>query len=74
MILTELKSYLKLNKRAVLIDMAHHFQVEPDAIKGMLEHWIRKGKVRRLEGSICSKGCCKADPSQLVIYEWQELK
>jgi len=44
--LTELKSYLIENKRAPLIDIAHHFDVTPDAVKGMLGHWIRKGKVR----------------------------
>jgi putative ferrous iron transport protein C len=74
MILTELKSYLKLNKKAVVKDMAYHFDTTPDAIKGMLEHWIRKGKVRRVEGSLCNKGCCKADPTHLEIYEWVELK
>jgi len=72
MILTELKSYLVENKRVPLIDMAHHFDVAPDAIKGMLEHWIRKGKVRRLEGRKCDKGCCQASQSQLEIYEWVE--
>jgi hypothetical protein len=70
MILTELKFYLKENKRATLIDLAHHFDVTPDAVKGMLEHWIRKGKVHRLEGSRCTKGCCQSDPAHLEIYEW----
>jgi hypothetical protein len=73
MILTELKTYLIKNKRAPLIDMAHHFDVAPDALKGMLEHWIRKGKVRLLEGSRCNKGCCsQGDPTLLQIYEWME--
>jgi hypothetical protein len=70
MILTELRTYLKLNKRMPLIDIANHFDVTPDAIKGMLELWIRKAKVRRIEGTTCSKGCCKADPAHLTIYEW----
>ena len=71
MILTELKTYLIENKRVPLIDMAHRFDVTPDALKGMLEHWIRKGKVRLLEGSRCSKGCCsQGDPTLLQIYEW----
>jgi len=68
--LTKLKSYLILNKRAALIDLAHHLDVTPDAVKGMLEHWIRKGKVRHLEGSACNKGCCQCDPAGLEIYEW----
>ena len=70
MILTELKSYLIEKKRVPLIDMAHHFNVAPDAVKGMLGHFLRKGKVRLLEGATCSKGCCKCDPSSLEIYEW----
>ena len=71
MILTDLKIYLIENQRAALIDMAHHFDIEPDALKGMLEHWIRKGKVRLLEGSRCNKGCCSQnDPTLLQIYEW----
>lgn len=70
MILTELRTYLILNKRMPLIDIANHFDVTPDAIKGMLDHWIRKGKVRHIEGSVCNKGCCKTDPANLIIYEW----
>ncbi len=75
MILTQLKSYLKINKRASLIDLAHHFNVTPEAMKGMLEHWIRKGKVRYLENQLCQKGCCC--PTQLThleIYEWLEAE
>jgi len=68
--LTDLKKYLIEKKRAPLMDMAHHLNVSPDAVKGMLEHWIAKGKVRRLEGSSCNKGCCQCDPSALEIYEW----
>ena len=74
MVLTELKSYLMENRRATLIDLSHHFDVTPDAMKGMLEHWIRKGKVRHLEGSRCTKGCCQTDPAHLEIYEWIEAQ
>ncbi len=74
MILTEIKSYLFEKKRAVLIDIARHFGLEPDVAKGMLEHWIRKGKVCRIEGRICNKGCCQSDPANLEIYEWISTK
>ena len=71
MILTELKSYLLENKRVHLIDLARHFEVTPEALSGMLEHWIRKGKVRRLVGSVCGKQCCcQTNPANLEIYEW----
>ena len=72
MILTELKSYLIKNNRATLTDISHHFDIAPDAVKGMLEHWIRKGKVRQIEGSVCNKGCCQCNPANLEIYEWIE--
>jgi len=70
MILTEVKTYLQDKGKAPLIDVAHHFKVTPDTMKDMLEHWIRKGKVRRLKGNTCDKGCCQADPINLEIYEW----
>jgi putative ferrous iron transport protein C len=68
--LTELKSYLIENKKAPLIDIAHHFDMAPDTVKGMLAHWIRKGKLRRIEGNRCNKGCCQTSPANLEIYEW----
>ncbi len=70
MILTDIKQYLQTNNRAVLIDLARHFDVTPDAMRGMLEHWIRKGKIKHLKGNICSKGCCQSKPADLEIYEW----
>ena len=49
MVLSQLKSYLIKNKRAILMDMAHYFDMAPDAVKGMLEHWIRKCVGRTLQ-------------------------
>ncbi|MCP4699912.1 MAG: sugar metabolism transcriptional regulator [Gammaproteobacteria bacterium] len=70
MILTELKAYIAEKRRVTLTDLACHFDVEPDALKGMLDHWIRKGKVRRmLPVSSCeSKGCCQCE--SVEMYEW----
>ena len=71
MILSELRDYLKANRRAGLADMALHFNVESGAIRGMLEQWIRKGKVRKLpSGTLCGDGCCKCDPETVELYEW----
>ncbi|MBL6957845.1 MAG: FeoC-like transcriptional regulator [Rhodospirillales bacterium] len=71
MILSELKDYLAQHKRAGIGDLVNRFQSEPDAIRGMLEHFIRKGRVRRLETELgdCS-GCSKCDAYALEIYEW----
>jgi len=72
MILSEIKRYLMKHKRVTLGDLAVHFDSEPDAMRGMLEQWIRKGKVLKAEfqgtcGSTCSKCCCD---SAVEIYEW----
>lgn len=73
MILSELREYLRSNGQAAVIDMAHHFDIEPTAVRGMLEHWIRKGKARKLsEGAICGDGCHRCAPESVEIYEWIE--
>ncbi|MFA5984165.1 MAG: FeoC-like transcriptional regulator [Methylococcaceae bacterium] len=73
MILSELKQFLSQQKRASLLDLTQHFNVEADALRGMLEKWIQKGKVRKtaLESG-CGTGCCKCDPALTEIYEWLE--
>ena len=69
--LSDLKTYLAKRGRAPIGDMAIHFNSEPDAIRGMLAHFVRKGQVRRLESDAgdCG-GCNKCDAFQLEIYEW----
>ncbi len=71
MILSELRDYLKTNQRAALTDMAHRFDTEPDALRGMLEKWMAKGRVKKLpQGTACGGGCNKCDSASIEIYEW----
>lgn len=71
MILMELKQYLSERGQVPLADLVHRFEVQPEALRGMLAHWIRKGKVRqRLPAGACGNGCCKCDPETLEVYEW----
>ncbi|MEE9357960.1 FeoC-like transcriptional regulator [Candidatus Vondammii sp. HM_W22] len=73
MILSELRDYLKTNRRAALIDMAHRFDTDPDALRGMLNKWVAKGRVEKLpQGSECGGGCCKCDPATTEVYAWKE--
>lgn len=73
MILSQLRQYLRLNRRAALHDLSLHFRVEPDALRGMLDQWMRRGKVRRLPaGTPCAGGCCRCDPASVEIYEWTD--
>ena len=70
MILLELRQYLAQHKTCTLTDMAHRFDLDPHALSGMLEHWIKKGKVRKVPtGALCGE-CSGCDPGSREIYEW----
>jgi hypothetical protein len=72
MILSELRDYLQTHERAALIDLAHHFDTDPNALRGMLAKWVGKGRVAKLpSGTTCGGGCCKCDPATTEIYEWK---
>ncbi len=72
MILSEIKKYLMQHKRVTLGDLACHFGTEPEAMKGMLGQWIRKGKVLKIDVQAgCSRTCGKCgDGATMEIYEW----
>lgn len=71
MILSEIRDYLQARGRASIGDLATRFDAEPDAVRGMLRTYIRKGRVRQLGWSqnLCS-GCTKCEPAQVEVYEW----
>lgn len=72
MTLSEVRNYLKTRRMAPLQDIALHFDMAPDAARGLLEHWIRKGRVQRHQDSGCMTGsCCGGCGDDLKeIYEW----
>lgn len=71
MILSELRDYLEARGRASLQELALHFDTEPDALRGMLAHWIRKGRAsRRSAGVSCGSRCTQCDPASVEIYVW----
>jgi putative ferrous iron transport protein C len=70
MILTDIKHYLQERGKAPLLDMSLHFDMEQDALRGLLEQWIRKGKVRKLPAGTTCSGCTSCDPVDIEIYAW----
>jgi hypothetical protein len=72
MILSDLRQYLQNHQRVSLNDLVLHFQIEADALRGMLAKWIARGKVRKQMsgGENCGGSCCKCDPLLTEIYEW----
>jgi len=70
-ILSDLRGYLIQQRRVVLADLVVHFNMDADALRGMLGKWISKGKVRKLSvDSSCGTSCCKCDPALTELYEW----
>lgn len=73
MILSDVRDYLKERKRIALKDLVDRFNMDEDALRGMLGKWISKGNVRRLPtGTACGSGCCQCDPALTELYEWVE--
>lgn len=72
MILSEIKRYMKQRRSANLAEIALHFKSEPSAVQGMLEQWIRKGKMSRRQASEECGSCCKCNATATEIYEWLE--
>jgi hypothetical protein len=71
MILSDLRSYLKQQRRVALADLVNHFKMDADALRGMLSKWISKGNVRKLSReSSCGISCCKCDSALTELYEW----
>jgi putative ferrous iron transport protein C len=71
MILSELRDYLQQQRRVALKDMELRFNIDADALRGMLAKWVNKGVVKKLPtGTLCDSGCCQCDPALTEIYEW----
>ena len=72
--LSEIRAYLLQRGRAPLSDIALYLKVPPEAARGMLDHWIRKGRVCRL-AAFCSGGCSRScggcgESAASEFYEW----
>ncbi len=69
MLLHDLQSYLKHHRRASLQEIGQQLHMDVDALRGMLNQLIRKGRVQKTEGSKCAH-CCNCAPEAIEFYEW----
>ncbi|MFO7576598.1 MAG: FeoC-like transcriptional regulator [Pelovirga sp.] len=70
---SEVKHYLSDRRIAPLHDIALHFDMGHDAVRGILELWIKKGRVKRHQDNSCKSGsCCGGceEEGSKEIYEW----
>ncbi len=73
MILANIRDYLKQRGQCTLSDIALHFDADADAVRGMLDVWIRKGKVtKRSATDSCGTSCQSCDPAATEVYMWHE--
>ncbi len=66
--LSTIGHYLEQQHTASLADIARHVDADPDAVRGMIDHWVRKGRV--CEVSVACGDCTQCDPTSIVIYRW----
>jgi len=70
-ILADIRRYLERRGQASLADLALHFDSDPDALRGMLKVWIRKGRVSKgTATAACGSSCCRCDPASTELYTW----
>lgn len=73
MILNDLKKYVKTRQQVSLKDISVHFDVEPEAVKGMLDFWVNKGRITLLPGAVaCTGGCSCSHRDDSEVYYWNQ--
>ncbi len=73
MILADIRDYLQQRGQCSLSDIALHFDTDADAVRGMLNIWIKKGKVeKRAATASCGTSCQSCDPTTTEMYFWLE--
>jgi putative ferrous iron transport protein C len=71
--LLEIKRYMSAKKTANLQELVLHFKKQPDMIRFMLQHWIRKGKICCVPKPVgCGSQCQMCKPSIVEIYSWND--
>lgn len=79
--LIAIRDYFKAHPVCTLAELSTVFHTSPDAMRGMLLHWLKKGRIvceRGGCGATCSKrsnkkpGCMNCRPEELEIYRWQD--
>lgn len=71
MSLIEIKSYMVRVRMASLASLCAFFQTDPDTLRCLLAHWVRKGNIRQCQKTpACGSKCFKCPILSTEIYEW----
>ncbi len=66
--LSTIRQYLEQRQTASLADIARHLDADPDAVRGMIDHWVQKGKVSEIP--VACGTCTQCDPTTIATYRW----
>ncbi len=72
MILLEIKEYVRSHGQASLRDIAAGFDLTEAAAEEMLAHWVRKGKIERVENGCSCRSCKECSSPCEAVYRWKE--
>ena len=72
MILAQLKAHLAARGPVAVAGLAARFEVEPAAMRAMLEQLMRRGLVRPVPAGEACGGCTKCDADGLEFYAWRK--
>ena len=74
MSLLEIRDYLAQARMASLATLCSYFKCEAELLRQMLEHWVRKGKVRKFNREMaCGGKCTQCGSCATEIYEWMAV-
>ncbi len=73
--LLAIKQHMTQVKMATLSSLCRLFNAEPDNMRCLLSHWMKKGNIRLcLKQPACGTQCVKCPSATTEIYEWVEGK
>ena len=71
MILLEVRNFFNAKPSANLMELSYHFQKTPDTMRFILEHWIRKGRLRiTAKPAGCGTKCLSCKEEYAETYIW----
>jgi len=74
-ILLAVKNYIKAHQLVSLQHLALHFKRDPDTMRQMLGHWLRKGVIcKTLKSANCGVKCSACQSSVTEMYFWSDIK
>ncbi|NJN32706.1 MAG: sugar metabolism transcriptional regulator [Synechococcales cyanobacterium RM1_1_8] len=70
MILSELQNYLIEHHRVSLAQLEVKFGIDANALRGMINHLVHKGRLHKVTTPARCHGCSICSEASLEFYEW----